>query len=148
MSDASSKCMMSRRGIQFSEIGPALLISQWRFMLTSPTPGLSKSKPCLSSPTPQRERVPPTTTTSPHSQHPHYTPIQQSQALRLAPQRCWPGQVCALRAPSVPQGPPRRTLRYAKYTQRPDRAIQVPENTGNGRRDDGRTKLIHMGANG
>lgn len=100
------------------------------------------------SPTRILGRRPPT-----HHLHPRTTPLyntlQQSQALRLAPSRCWPGQVCALRAPSAPQGPKQpRTLRCVKYTHPSARARQTPETIGNAASGDGGISMVHMGADG
>lgn len=95
----------------------------------------------------------PWTTTPDTPPHPRTTPLyntlQQSQALRLAPSRCWPGQVCALRAPSAPQGPKQpRTLRCVKYTHPSARARQTPETIGNAASGDGGSSMVHMGADG
>ena len=75
-----------------------------------------------------------------------YNPIQQSQALRLAPSRCWPDQVRALRASSAPQG--LKLLYVVKYNHHRPRARQTPESDGNAASGDGGSSMVHMGADG
>lgn len=85
----------------------------------------------------------PDSTPPPSRISPSQIPIQQSQALRLAPSRCWPGQLCALRALRAPF-----LYVHGKSSQPSPRARQTPEPDGNAASGDAGSSMVHMGADG